>query len=403
MAEAAPPLSTFAYRAQTPDGQAISGTIDAADRAEADRRLLGLQLRVLDLQPAARPLRSKPLRGEDFLAFNQQLAQLTGAGLPVERGLRLIAQEIRGGRLRRTVDLVAADLEQGKTLPQAVEAHRAKFPPLYARLIDAGIRAGNLSAVLLNLGRHLTLVRRMQSAIWRALAYPAVVLVGFVVLFLFIMIHLVPLCRMTMFKGMQMPALTQAALDFSDFLSGIPVWPAMAVIVAAGLLIYLTLWLIARDRSVSEHLLISLPLIGPVWRRNLVARWCDAVGIGVSAGMDLPAAVELADDAVASPGLKADGQGIIAAISNGRSISTAPQGKILPPMVPTAMDLGANRGELSQALASLSATYQQQAELRLVALQAILAPIVLLILGLLIGLLLLILMAPMLALFQSFF
>ena len=73
------------------------------------------------------------------MVFNQQLAQLAGAGLPVEQGLRLVAQEMRRGSMRRTIDLVAAELESGKTLPEAVAAHRDKFPPLYSELIDAGI------------------------------------------------------------------------------------------------------------------------------------------------------------------------------------------------------------------------------------------------------------------------
>jgi type II secretory pathway component PulF len=401
MTEAAHPLSSFIYRARTADGQAISGAIDAADQSDADRLLANLQLQVLELSPAARPshlrLPRGQLRGEDFLAFNQQLAQLTGAGLPVERGLRLVAQEMRRGKLRRAVDAVATDLETGKTLPQAIEAHRNRFPPLYSRLIDAGIRAGNLSAVLLNLGRHLTLVRRLQTAIWRALAYPAIVLLAFLFIFLFVMARVVPLCRIEVFRGTVLPVTTQIALAVSDFLWRIPLWPALVVIVAVGLLIFLTLWLITRDRGISEGLLLRLPLLGPIWKRNLLARWCDAVALGVDAGMDLPAAIEVADDAIASPALRADGQAIIAAVSNGRPISAAAAGKILPQIVLAAMELGAAHAQLPQTLHSLCISYQQQSETRLAALQAILTPIVLLILGVFIGLLVLALFAPLMA------
>jgi type IV pilus assembly protein PilC len=206
---------------------------------------------------------------------------------------------------------------------------------------------------------------------------------------------------MTMFRGFELPGITRVALHVSDFLGGIPFWPTVATTAILVLLIYLAFWLIGRDRNISEYLLLSTPLLAPVWRRNLAARWCDAVGLGVDAGMDLPASIELADDAIGSPGLEADGQGIVATISHGRPISAAPEGKILPPMVLAAMDLGATRGELSQALHSLSASYQQQSELRLAAMQAILTPIVLLILGVFLGLLMLALMAPLLALIQT--
>jgi type II secretory pathway component PulF len=407
MTEAARPLSSFAYRAQMPDGQGISGTIDAADRADADRRLAVLQLRILELQPTTAPSRFKPfggrLRSDDFLAFNQQLAQLSGAGMPVEPGLRLIAQEIRGGKLRRAIDRVTADLETGKTLTQAIDANRANFPPLYSRLVDAGIRSGNLSAVLLNLGRHITLMRRLQTALWRALAYPAIVLGAFVFIFFFVMTHVVPLCRIELYRGMQVPALTQAALDVSDFLSAIPFWPALGLVAVLGLLVFLTAWMLGKDRSISEPLLLPLPLLGPIWRRNLLARWCDAVALGVDAGMDLPAAIALADDAIASPALKSDGQAIIAAISNGKPISSAGDGKILTPMLLSAMELGATRGELSTTLHTLSISFQQQSETRVAGLQAILTPIVLLFLGALICLLLVAMFSPLMAMLSPMF
>jgi len=188
---------------------------------------------------------------------------------------------------------------------------------------------------------------------------------------------------------------TQIALDISDFVLGIPVLPTVGVIIAVLVLIFVTFGVLSRDPGISETVLLPLPLLGPIWRRNLLARWCDAVALGVDAGMDLPAAIALADDAIASPGLHADGQAIIAAVSNGRPISEAAVGKILPPIVPAAMELGVAQAQLAQNLHALSISYQQQSETRLATLQAVLTPIVLLILGAFLGALLLALFAPL--------
>src|SRR5688500_7955170 len=137
MSSAIEPIAPFAYQAQTPEGQPISGTIDALNAEQARRLLSGLRLRVLQIEPAAppQPARPKPLKSEDFIAFNQQLAHLTKAGMPVEQGLRLIAQDMRGGRLAATVRELAAELERGTPLEQAFEKFEGRFPPLYSRLI----------------------------------------------------------------------------------------------------------------------------------------------------------------------------------------------------------------------------------------------------------------------------
>src|SRR5688500_4429269 len=103
--------ASFAYHAQTPDGQRLRGTVDCPDVNEARRRLVELGLRVPELTHTPRPARPMALGASDFAAFNQQLAHLAKAGMPLEHGLRLIAADLKSGRLSRTVEQVAEDLE----------------------------------------------------------------------------------------------------------------------------------------------------------------------------------------------------------------------------------------------------------------------------------------------------
>src|SRR4051812_42929555 len=102
-----PKTETFRYAAQTFDGKAMSGTIDAPSIDDASLRLRQLQLRVIQIDLEKKPPRAKPLSKIDFAMFNQQLAHLTSAGLPVEQGLRLIADDLNHGGLAQTVRSVA--------------------------------------------------------------------------------------------------------------------------------------------------------------------------------------------------------------------------------------------------------------------------------------------------------
>ncbi len=411
MTDPIPKPSTFAYKAVTSDGQSISGSIDARDQSEALQRLQSLQLGQIQFEPAASPPRPKALRGEDFLAFNQQLAQLTGAGLPVEQGLRMIAVEMRRGSMRRTLDLVAAELESGKTLPEAVAAYRDKFPPLYAQLIDAGIRAGNLSGILLNLGRHLTLVRKLQAALWQALSYPAIVLVAFFGVLYFILVALVPKWEPMLLgfanvrfwvrtngayssRDLVIPWFTRALFEVSNVVSAWPLLWVLAVAAILALAAWAFLRMTNRNEAFSERLLLPMPLIGRGLRRNLISRWCHAVALAVEAGLDLPAAISLADDATASPRLSADGDAMIAAVNSGQPLSLAPVRKILPATVVAAMEMSAARGDLPLTLRAMAQMYQQQAELRLDSIQAVLTPILLVLIGLAVGGLMVALFAP---------
>ena len=44
-------------------------------------------------------------------------------------------------------------LQRGESLAEAIKAEKGMFPPLYAAMVEAGVRSGNLSAALEGLGK----------------------------------------------------------------------------------------------------------------------------------------------------------------------------------------------------------------------------------------------------------
>ncbi|HEX8525091.1 MAG TPA: type II secretion system F family protein [Tepidisphaeraceae bacterium] len=399
MSESSAGIRTFAYRAQTFDGHPISGTIDAPDLSEAQRLLTNLRLRVVEVDQGDKPARPRPLRGDDFIAFNQQLAQLTAAGLPIEHGLRLIAEDTRSGRLAQTIHLVVAELERGVPLGEAFEKHRGNFPPLYGKIVSAGVRTNNLSAMLLNLGRHMDLVARLRGMLWRALSYPIVVLASLMLILIFLGIVIIPqFANLYQGFGVQLPGFTALLLSVSKY------FPVLAIIllilIVMGPVVWQILRLIGYDRQAVDRLVLPMPLIGPVMERNLIARWCDAVRLGVFAGLDLPGAIDLAGEAIGSPVLRRDGEKLTAAIASGRKLDQAERTRVLPATVAAAMSLATENRDLPVMLGTLSEMYQQQAESRLSVIPAVLTPMLILVVGLVILMVILGLFLPFLTLIR---
>src|SRR2546421_2594889 len=248
----------FAYQAQTLHGQAVAGTIDAANIDQAQRLLAGLRLRVLHIEPVKRPERAKALSGDDFIAFNLQLAHLTAAGLPVEHGLRLIAQDMRRGRLKATINQLAGEMERGTSLDQAFEKFKDRFPPLYSRLVAAGIRSGDLPGVLLNLGRHMDLVTRLRATLWRAASYPLMVLGGLAAVVLFLGLVVIPQFRGIFADfGVRLPLITRALLAVPALM---PLLIALLALIVIGLpLLWQILKRSGRGPAVVDAIVLPLP------------------------------------------------------------------------------------------------------------------------------------------------
>lgn len=399
-----PSSGQFAYQAQTTTAEALTGTITAPDAQAAARTLEGLGLRVLEVTPAQPPARrGRPVRGEDFLAFNQQLAQMTAAGLPVEYGLRLIARDMRSGRLAATIDDVAADLEAGQPLGEAFDRHADKFPPLYGRLVQAGVRANNLPAMLLNLGRHLEMVQRLRALLWRAFSYPLMVVIGLLVVMAFLGLFVLPQFA-SIFKEfkIQLPLITDILLTVARAAAPIAAVTAVAVIVLA--LLWRTIQSTPAGRRIVDVVGLRIPLVGGVLRWNMVARWCDALRLAVESGVDLPGGIALANDAVGSPALARDANNVWKMLESGEAVRgamTMPL-RVLPPTVPAAIGLASERYDLATTLGNLADMYQRQAELRMGSIPTVLAPVLLVTVAVMIGTVVVGVLAPLIVLIRSF-
>lgn len=395
-------MHPFAYRGQTSAGQPVSGTVDAADHDAAMRQLADLGVKVKDLE-SLRATAASP-RGAvgagEFRAFNEQLAHLTRAGLPVERGLRLIAEESRSRRFAAAVRAVADEVARGTPLGDAFRRSRSGFPPLYGRLVDAGVESRNLPAMLFNLNRHVDLVQRLRASITQAVAYPFVVAVALAGVLLFLSVAVIP-----EFYGIfadfdvELPWITELVLSFT-------IWgPAVFGGLLVVLLMLPVLWRVlrgtGRDAMVAEAFGLPLPLVGPVLQKGLVARWCDATRVGVESALDLPGAMELASEAIASPGLREDTRKLIDAMERGQRLAGVGALRVLPRSVPTAMDLGIEQVTLPTTLETLATMYREQAESRVSAVQVLLTPILLLAIAVVVGTVVIGLFLPMLKLMQA--
>jgi type IV pilus assembly protein PilC len=330
--------------------------------------------------PALEARRRSPLGPEDFLVFNQQLGHLTAAGLPVERGLRLIAADMHSGRLASAARSVADELERGVPLSTAFDKHASRFPPLYGRLIDAGVQAGNLPGMLFNLGHHLELVSQLRKALWRTLAYPLMVLSAMSLVLLFISLVILPKFRdMCADFRTTLPSATEFILWFGQILPYLLL--GFLGVILLAFLVAIMLRVMGKAGTLADHVLIRLPVIGPVLRWTLVARWIDALRIGIDAGLDLPRAAALASSSTASPRLEREGEQMAALLVSGRPFHQF-EGKLIPQTIPASIELASRGGgggsasgaavegsgepgekrDLSSILATLTRMYQEQAE-----------------------------------------
>jgi len=391
-------VAEYRYRAERFDGVAASGAINASSLDDAQRQLAGLNLRVYELAPVESPPSPSRLGAGDLQTFNEFLMQISSAGVPVERGLSLLSSELQSPPLKAAIERLVRDLEAGEPIERAISASRSSFPPLYGQLIDAGIKTSNLSAILQQFGRHMDDMSELRDSLWRACAYPAAVFVGLLLLLSFLGYWLLP-GYFASLQIMKFKVFDMKTFQYISVPTHIP-WSATLILylgrlapVLLGLyaLLGIAVSLGVRsarsgrgDRRWIDRFVLLLPIVGGAVRDSYVASWLDVLSIGVSAGLDLPRAIRLADNAVALPSLTEDGEAICGQIEHGREAALA-QITRLPMTVPLAVDVAQASTHLPRSFASLAQQYREQARRQIRQIPGRVMPALLLAIGLLAG------------------
>ncbi|MCK5173499.1 MAG: type II secretion system F family protein, partial [Planctomycetes bacterium] len=144
-------MATFEYNALTSGGRLMRGTIEAASHEQAGELLTDMQLTVNEITKAVEKPAKTAVGRNEFLMFNQQLASITKAGIPLEKGLRELAKEAGSRSMRKLITDIVSDLEQGLPIDTAIEKRQKYFPALYGRILKAGVETGRLSEMLTSL------------------------------------------------------------------------------------------------------------------------------------------------------------------------------------------------------------------------------------------------------------
>src|SRR5881409_1389396 len=117
--------------------------------------------------------RRKKLNLEKFLIFNQQFVTLIRAGLPILKGLDLLADRLTDPKLTPYINAVRDDVKRGALLSEAFRS-QAIFPKIYVTSIMAGEKSGSLVEVLERYITYQKLALSVRKKVLVSLMYPCV-------------------------------------------------------------------------------------------------------------------------------------------------------------------------------------------------------------------------------------
>jgi len=395
-------MATFEYNALTSAGRLMKGTIEAGTNQEADELLTQMQLVVNSVEKARLKKPKTAIGRNEFVLFNQQLASITKAGIPLERGLRELAGDISSRSMRRLVEAIAEELEAGVSIEKAFEKRQKHFPPLYGRILKAGVETGRLSEMLTSLNRHLEMATQTRRIIFEATTYPAVILVLASIILTGVFLFIIPQFGAVLeeISGGGLPGITRLFLSMSQ--NVVPFWTSVGLVIAVIIVLFVMLSTSAAGRRFKESLLLKIPVIGRVYHSSMLSRMSEGLAIMVAAGSDMPVSLRLSSGATGSDKLILESEALAAQIEQGANILEAGQlCRMIPRLFLYSIQLGTQRNELQDNLYSLGQMYSEQARCGQARLQAVLLPVMLIGVGCFLAITILAMFLPMISIITS--
>ncbi len=325
--------------------------------------------------------KSKKVKLEPFLVFNQQFLTLIRAGLPILSSLELLARRQKLPHFRAQLEDVATRVKNGESISESFEA-QGGFPVVYTTTLLAGERSGNLEEVLqryLDFQRvSLTFRKKLQAS----LIYPAVLVVMVIGLFIFLITFVVPrFADLYEQLGTKLPAITTFLLELGKDAQSYGIYAALVL----GVVGYLLYRWVKTDSGATlvDKVRIGLPLIGPVWLKYQVGLFARTLSTLLKGGLPLVPSLETAARAIDSKQISNAVFSSVDTVREGKGLSASLEAtRVFPELAVEMIEVGEATGALPQMLNSVAEFFEEDVQTNLTAAMSLIEPIILIAMGL---------------------
>jgi general secretion pathway protein F len=295
-------MPDFAYRVVTSAGRTLRGVEEAAsasalEGAPAARGLYPIEMAVAaGRRTARRRFRSRRADAADSIRY---LATLVGANFPLDRALGTVARVTARADVAEALGTVRERVRSGAALAEALGEQPGIFPRLAVGMTRAGERGGHLAEALGRLADHLEREEGLRAQLLSAMLYPLVMLLvggaAVAVLVLYVLPRFVTLLDDA---GVALPRSTALLLKTGAFLG--EWWPVLLLAgIAAGLLTVVA-YRSPTGRTLTDNVLLRLPIIGPLRQRLAAARLGRSLATLLESGLPILPALDVAADSLTS-------------------------------------------------------------------------------------------------------
>ena len=340
---------------------------------------------------------------QERINFARHLALVVKAGLPVFEGLRIIEQQAESPLLKRVIESLMDDVNNGKFLADGLQKYEHLFGPFFINIVRVGEASGTLAKNLLYLADELGREKALQGKVRSAMVYPLVILVATIGVAGFLTFYVFPkLIPVFGSLNVQLPFTTRALLATLGFLQ------AYGLELLAGIIVFVIVMRVVLKKVLPVRYffnmtLLYIPVVEDLTVSVNMVNFARVLGLLLKSGVKIVEALEITKNTfknlVYKRSLGMSGE----EIRKGGQLGTYLAGnkRLYPPLVSGMVRIGESTGNLEENLEYLAQFYDEEVDSKLHSLTALIEPLMLLMMGLLVGFVALSIITPIYSMSQG--
>lgn len=400
-------MAIYGYEAVDKNGKNVKGSMEgeSIDKIRSDLKNAGMTVLVIKEQSFLTKDLNLQIGGwptpRDLSVFCRQFVSMTKAGVSILDALKMLCEQTENKRLRDAVKVVRVSVEKGETLANSLSEFPKVFPNLMVNMVAAGEASGSLDIALERMSLHFERNSKTRALVKKAMIYPVVVCLVAVAVVIVMLVVVIP-SYADMFEdmGTELPGLTIAVMNVSDFIRNF--WFILLPLVigiGAGIAYF-------SRTDLGKHFFGKVVLTVPIFK-NLVVKSASSqmartLGTLMAAGLPLVEAIEIVggtmDNIWYKEAMALAKEEVIVGLPLSRPIEEC---GLFPPMVYHMIRIGEESGNTEEMLDKLADYYDEEVEMAVQSLMAAMEPAIIIVLAGIVGVLVGACMAPMLKMYET--
>ena len=384
-------MPVFVWEGVTKKDEIKKGEIEAVDEITA-RGLLrrqGFKSVEVKLKPKDLleylPFLKQKIKEKNVVVFCRIFSTMINAGLPLIQCLDLLSQQEENKTFAKIIKTVKEDIEGGTSLTNALKKYPEIFDELFVNLIAAGEAGGILDIILNRLSAYMEKAMKLKARVKSAMTYPVAVLVISAGVVALLLLKVIPVFQ-KMFESMggELPALTAALIKASQFMQSY--WWLIAGIIFAIYMAIKQFYKTDKGRWTIDSMLLKAPVFGDVLKKVAVAKFSRTLSTMMSSGVPILEGLNIVSKTSGNVVIEDALMKTRQSIAEGRSIAEPlSETNIFPPMVVQMIAVGEATGALDAMLAKIADFYDEEVDVAVENMTALLEPFMMVFLGVVVG------------------